>query len=145
MKNLIFVFGLLISTLLNSSTAFATTQFDDDDDDKNTISNVFSTLMQAEKVAEKLDMLLVASDEPVTTGLFLFMLQSKSKEALKLQLFDDQNEPVGNNLFSVVQGKNYNSLNVNSLNDGVYTVKFLDNNGKELTANLTVQHGSITQ
>lgn len=145
MKNLIFVFGLLISTLLNSSTAFATTQFDDDDDDKNTISNVFSTLMQAEKVAEKLDMLLVASDEPVTTGLFLFMLQSKSKEALKLQLFDDQNEPVGNNLFSVVQGKNYNSLNVNSLNDGVYTVKFLDNNGKELTANLTVQHGKITQ
>jgi hypothetical protein len=145
MKNLIFVFGLLISTLLTSSTAFATTQFDDDDDDKTTIGNVFSTLMQAEKVAEKLDMLLVASDEPVTTGLFLFMLQSKSKEALKLQLFDDQNEPVGNNLFSVVQGKNYNSLNVNSLNDGVYTVKFLDNNGKELTANLTVQHGTITQ
>jgi hypothetical protein len=145
MKNLIFVFALLISTLLNSNTAFATTQFDDDDDDKNTISNVFSTLMQAEKVAEKLDMLLVASDEPVTTGLFLFMLQSKSKEALKLQLFDDQNEPVGNNLFSVSQGKNYNSLNVNSLNDGVYTVKFLDNNGKELTSTLTIQHGIITQ
>jgi hypothetical protein len=143
MKNLAFIFGIMVAVLLNSNTVLAATSFDDDDD-KTTVSSVFNTLMQAEKVAEKLDMQLVASEEPVTTGVFLFMLKSKSKEQLKLRLLDDQNEPVGNNLFSVLEGKNYNSLNVNSLNDGVYTVQFQDNEGKELTTTLTVQHGSIT-
>jgi hypothetical protein len=142
MKNLAFIFGIMVAVLINSNTASAATSFDDDDD-KTTVSSVFNTLMQAEKVAEKLDMQLVASEEPVTTGVFLFMLKSKSKEQLKLRLLDDQNEPVGNNLFSVLEGKNYNSLNVNSLNDGVYTVQFQDNEGKELTTTLTVQHGSI--
>ena len=144
MKNLVFIFGIMVAVLLNSNTVSAATSFDDDDDDKTTVSNVFNTLMQAEKIAEKLDMQLVASEEPVTTGLFLFMLKSKSKEQLKLRLLDDQNEPVGNNLFSVSEGKNYNSLNVNSLNDGVYTVQFQDNEGKELTATLTIQHGAIS-
>lgn len=143
MKNLAFIFGIMVAVLLNSNTVLAATSFDDDDD-KTTLSSVFNTLMQAEKVAEKLDMQLVASEEPVTTGVFLFMLKSKSKEQLKLRLLDDQNEPVGNNLFSVLEGKNYNSLNVNALNDGVYTVQFQDNEGKELTTTLTIQHGSIT-
>ena len=143
MKNLAFIFGIMVAVLLNSNTVLAATSFDDDDD-KTTLSSVFNTFMQAEKVAEKLDMQLVASEEPVTTGVFLFMLKSKSKEQLKLRLLDDQNEPVGNNLFSVLEGKNYNSLNVNALNDGVYTVQFQDNEGKELTTTLTIQHGSIT-
>lgn len=143
MKKLSFVFGTLALMFFCNTQSLLASNLDDDDDDKKTINTVFTTFMQAEKVAERLDMMLIASEEPVTNGVFLFMLQSKAKEALKLQLFDDQSEPVGNNMFKVLEGKNYNGLDVTALNDGVYTVKFQSNEGKELSTVLTVQHGVV--
>jgi hypothetical protein len=143
MKKLSFVFGTLALMFFCNTQSLLASNLDDDDDDKKTINTVFTTFMQAEKVAERLDMMLIASEAPVTNGVFLFMLQSKAKEALKLQLFDDQSEPVGNNMFKVLEGKNYNGLDVTALNDGVYTVKFQSNEGKELSTVLTVQHGVV--
>lgn len=108
------------------------------EDDKVLVTTIKTTLMNAEKVANMLNVNLVSED--VASDVFIFNIDSEEYQKLKMELFDEEGyEIVGTNEFIVSEGNNYKGLNIKSLEDGTYIFKLTNEEGKELTKTFKVE------
>lgn len=110
----------------------------DDDDDTQTVTKVFTTLMVAERVAQALDIQLSASTDEVDNDVFVFNLTSSEQRDLAVRLFDEEGSEVGENAFKVEKGTNLRQLNMETLQDGTYELRFSDKDGKEFNKEVIV-------
>lgn len=100
------------------------------EDDKQVVTTIFTTLSAAEKVSKMLDIEMVASDDPVADDVFVFALKSKQEKDITLKMFDEEGyELAAHRVMEVVEGNNYNALNVESLSDGTYIFQLTDAEG----------------
>jgi len=153
MRNLTTLLLLLVGTVFTSNNAFAAPSGaktvtivlvvadDDDDDDQVVFSTMYASMMKAEKIANILQVELAVSKDKIADDVFVFALKSSDQKDLAIKLIDEEGTEVGENLFSVEQGANYRTVNVSSLNDGVYTFRLIDRNGAEISEEFTVERG----
>jgi hypothetical protein len=110
-----------------------------DDADAQTIVDMNTAFMSAEKEAQLLDVSFTMSDEPVENGMFIFGIETKDAKNLTLEMHDEEGfAMVANNKFNVTEGNNYKALNVESLEAGSYNFRLKDDAGKELNRVVTV-------
>lgn len=109
------------------------------DDDAQVSQTIYTSLMAAEKVAQLLNIEMIAQDE-VNDDVFVFSLKSEEQKQLTLKMFDEEGyELAAHRELSVEDGENYRALNVQSLEDGNYTFQLTDENGAELKKTVTVK------
>lgn len=107
--------------------------------DAAAIANINSSLMGAEKEAQLLDVKFSMSEEPVENGIFVFGIETNEQKDLTLQLYDEEGfQLAAHNQIAVNEGNNYKALNVNSLDNGSYTFRLTDAEGKELSRSVTI-------
>lgn len=112
----------------------------DNEDDAAIVGNIYSSAMTAEKEAKALDVSFSAAEEVVENGLFVFSVNSSIEKELELEMFDEEGFTMAaNNKIALTQGENYRALNVESLDDGTYTFRLKDAEGKELTRKITIK------
>lgn len=112
---------------------------EDGEDDQQVIQTIYTSLMSAEKVAQVLNIEMVAQDE-VNDDVFVFSLKSEEQKELTMKMFDEEGyELAAHRVLKVEDGENYRALNVNSLEDGTYTFQLTDENGAELKKKVTVK------
>jgi len=103
------------------------------------VMNINQTLMGAEKEAQVLDVNFTMSDKPVENGMFIFGIETPDSKNLTLEMYDEEGFAlVANNKFDINKGNNYKALNVNSLENGTYTFRIKDDNGRELNRTVEV-------
>jgi hypothetical protein len=111
---------------------------DSEDDDQQTVTTIYTSLMAAEKIAQVLDIEMVAQDE-VSDDVFVFALKSEEQKNLTMKMFDEEGyELAAHRQFEVENGNNYNALNVQSLEDGTYKFQLTDESGAEKTTTVTI-------
>jgi outer membrane lipoprotein-sorting protein len=111
----------------------------ENDDDQQVIETIYTSLMAAEKVAQVLNIEMVAQEE-VNDDVFVFSLKSEEQKELTMKMFDEEGyELAAHRVLKVEDGENYRALNVNSLEDGTYTFQLTDENGAELKKKVTVK------
>lgn len=115
-----------------------------DDDDKQTITTVFTTLTAAEKIAKALDVELIASDEAINDDMFVFAVKSGDQKALIMRVFDEEGAEVAANGVQITEGLNGRTLNVNTLNDGTYTFKLMGENNTEVSREIVIDRGRVS-
>lgn len=114
----------------------------DEGDDQKVVTTIYTSMASAEKVAKALDIEMVASDDPVE-DVFVFALKSQEQKDLTLKMFDEEGyELAAHRVMEVVEGNNYNALNVESLNDGTYIFELTDAEGAVYTREVIVEKGS---
>lgn len=128
----------------HGSYIFVVMEDDDDDDDQQTLTSIFSTFMNAERVAKQLDAQFLMEEGPVNTDVFVFGLKAKSIEELEMEMFDEEGIAVADNMLKVIEGTNYRALDVSSIPDGTYTFKLKNAEGAELTQSVIIERGKIT-
>ena len=107
------------------------------DDEQELVTSIITTLQQAEKVSQILDIELL-HDEMVE-DIYIFNIRSTEEKNLTIQLFDEEGfDIVGHNELDVYNGNNYRVLNVESLRDGTYIFKISDQNGDEYLKRIEV-------
>lgn len=112
---------------------------EDGEDDQQVIQTIYTSLMSAEKVAQVLNIEMIAQDE-VNDDVFVFSLKSEEQKELTMKMFDEEGyELAAHRVLKVEDGENYRALNVNSLEDGTYTFQLTDENGAELNKKVTVK------
>lgn len=110
----------------------------DNDDDMEVVKTIYTSLMTAEKVAKVLDVELIANDQ-VNDDVFVFALESEAQKDLTMKMFDEEGyEVTAHREFGVEQGKNYNALNVKTMDEGTYLFQLTDREGKEKSMRITI-------
>ena len=110
----------------------------DDGDDQQIVATIYTSLMAAEKVAQILDIEMIAEDE-VNDDVFVFSLKSEEQKKLTMKMFDEEGyETVGHNTLQVEDGNNYNALNVKELQDGTYKFQLTDESGAVKEKTITI-------
>jgi hypothetical protein len=108
--------------------------------DAKAMMDVNAAFLSAEKEAQALDVNFSMADEPVDNGMFIFGIETKEAKQLKMEVFDEEGfAMVANNEFDITEGNNYKALNVRSLDNGTYTFRIKDDQGKELNRKMVVQ------
>jgi hypothetical protein len=108
-------------------------------EDAAALSNVQNSLMSADKEAQLLDVKFSMSEEPVDNGLFVFSIETEEQKDLTIQMYDEEGfQLAAHNQFQVNKGENYKALNVNSLENGSYTFRLTDKEGKELSRSVNI-------
>lgn len=118
---------------------------DDDDDDEATVTAIFTTLQNAEKIASMLKVELSASKDPITDNTFLFNLKSEGEKDLVMKILDEEGKEVGENEVITTTGSNYKHLNVEKLEDGTYKVRFTDNKGAEYEHEIVIKRAKQSE
>jgi len=109
--------------------------------DREEVVNLMRDFMAAENQAAQLEVTLLMSDEPVENGVFVFSIETPKKQALSLQMYDEEGfEMAANNKLDLKAGKNYKALNVKSLEEGAYLFLLKDDSGKELMRKIVIEH-----
>ena len=112
----------------------------DNGDDKQTVSTIYTTLMAAEKVASLMDVELVSADE-VNDDLFVFAIKSEEQMDVTMRLFDEEGyELAAHRDLELLDGNNYNALNVKSLSDGTYIFQLENSIGEQITKTIKIKH-----
>lgn len=114
----------------------------DEDDDANVLRQIYNTLVDAKQIAEELNVEILTDNESVEDA-FVFGVQSIKSDELITQILDDQGAPVGLNQMTIVQGKNFRSLDVSQLVDGDYSLVLKNKDGKEKTKKFTIQKSRV--
>ena len=110
------------------------------DADAQAMMDVNAAFLAAEKEAQALDVTFTMAEEPVDNGMFIFGIETQEAKKLKMEVFDEEGfAMVANNEFDITEGNNYKALNVQSLDNGTYTFRIKDNQGKELNRKMVVQ------
>ena len=109
----------------------------DDDDDAAILRQIYNTLVDAKQIAEELNVEILTDNESVEDA-FVFGVQSIKSDELITQILDDQGAPVGLNQMTIVQGKNFRSLDVSQLVDGDYSLVLKNKDGKEKIQKFTI-------
>jgi hypothetical protein len=111
----------------------------DNGDDKQVVTTIYTTLMAAEKVANLLNVELIADD--VQDDIFVFAVKSQEQMDITMKMFDEEGyELAAHRQLQINDGNNYNALNVTSLEDGTYIFKLTDGKGNEITKEVTIKH-----
>jgi Golgi nucleoside diphosphatase len=114
----------------------------DEEDDANVLRQIYNTLVDAKQIAEELNVEILTDNENVEDA-FVFGVQSIKSDELITQILDDQGAPVGLNQMTIVQGKNFRSLDVSQLVDGDYSLVLKNKDGKEKTKKFTIQKSRV--
>ena len=114
----------------------------DEDDDANVLRQIYNTLVDAKQIAEELNVEILTDNESVEDA-FVFGVQSIKSDELITQILDDQGAPVGLNQMTIVQGKNFRSLDVSQLVDGDYALVLKNKDGKEKTKKFTIHKSKV--
>lgn len=145
MKTLVLLLAMIVSfqtsyaAPTNGDKMVAVILLMDNGDDQEIITTLYTTLMAAEKVAQILNIELVAQDE-VNDDVFVFSLKSEEQKKLTMKMFDEEGyELAANRVLQVQDGNNYNALNVKSLEDGTYKFQLTDESGAEKTQTVTIK------
>jgi hypothetical protein len=109
------------------------------DNDADAVTNIQRSLMGAEKEKQTLAVDFTCSDEPAKTY-FSFNIKSQDQKDLTFDVFDEEGYEVGQNTLQIHSGNNYKGLNVKSLENGDYIIRFKDEFGAELTRQFTVEN-----
>lgn len=108
-------------------------------EDQQIIQTIYTTLVAAEKVANVLDIEMVAQDE-VNDDVFVFSLKSEEQKDLTMKLFDEEGyQLAAHRVLEVNEGNSYRALNVESLKDGTYMFNLTDQNGAEMSRKITIK------
>lgn len=111
--------------------AFAFQTNDEDIEDQEIFMEVYTTLMAVEKIASLVDVKLTVMSDEVKDDVFIFSIKTQSQKDLAIKLIDEEGLEVGNNLFTIVAGSNYRTINTSSLRDGTYVFRLTDAEGNE--------------
>lgn len=107
--------------------------------DEDQVTQIYRSLISAEKEVMQLDVNFVASNE-AEKGFFVFKMESSDQKNLTLELYDEEGfELAGSNTLSILEGNNYRALNVTSLDNGSYILKLSDESGAELQHQFSVK------
>lgn len=118
-----------IATLLNSEDA-----------DANAIMKLNQLFMGAEREAQLLDVNFIMSDKPLKTSLFVFGIETEYSKNLRLEVFYEESYAiVANCTFAIESGNNFNAVDLSVLDNGSYTFRLKDNDGKELNRYFTIK------
>lgn len=109
-------------------------------EDVQTMVTIFNTFITAEKSEEKLNLSFEMSDEPVESGVFLFLINTEENQDLAFQMYDEEGfELAADNQLSVKEGANYKALNVKALDNGTYLFRLKNAEGQELVRKVEIQ------
>ena len=112
----------------------------DEGDDRKVVTTIFTSAMAAEKVAKVLDIEMIASDDPVADDVYVFALKSPEQKNMAMQMFDEEGYSLAaHRELSVSEGNNYGALNVQTMDDGTYIIKFSNEDGEEHTRRVTIK------
>lgn len=114
-----------------------------DDDDKQTLSNIFSTLVNAEKIQKELNVELLSDEGPITGDVYVFGMKAESVEDLTFTMTDDEGNQVADNLVKLFVGKNYRALDVSGMHDGTYTIMVKNKANETKSKEIIIERGKI--
>lgn len=108
--------------------------------DANAIMNINQSLMGAEREAQLLDVNFTISDEPLKTSLLVFGIETEYSNNLTLEMFNEESYAmVTNCTFHIEPGNNFNAVDLSILDNGNYIFRLKDNEGKELSRQITIK------
>ncbi|WP_052595082.1 tetratricopeptide repeat protein [Aureispira sp. CCB-QB1] len=81
------------------------------------------------------------SHDPIENGRFVFSVETKTAKILTLIIFNQKDNTIVRLCnFQITEGYNYKVMNVNDLENGIYTFKLLDDDNQELNRELNIRH-----
>ena len=109
------------------------------DNDEDAVTSIQRNLMGAEKEAQTLAVDFSCSDE-AAKSYFSFNIKSEDTKDLIFEVYDEEGYEVGQNTLNITAGNNYKGLNVKSLQNGTYIIRFKDETGAEMSQTFTVEN-----
>ena len=96
--------------------------------------------MGAEREAQLLDVNFTISDKPLKTSLLVFGIETEYPNNLTLEMFNEESYVMVTNCsFHIEPGNNFNAVDLSILDNGNYTFRLKDNEGKELNRQITIK------
>jgi hypothetical protein len=110
-------------------------------EDVRQVVGIFNTLLAAQNESSKLNLKLTMSDTPVEDGVFVFAIESDSKQDIQFEMFDEEGfELAAQNMLTLDKGANYKALNVRGLNGGSYLFRLQNTDGQSMSQKVIIQN-----
>jgi hypothetical protein len=108
--------------------------------ERQQILTLMNTMLMAEN-KQTLNVQFAMSDEPVDNGVFVFTVESPSKQQLAFQMYDEEGFMLAaNNQLQLSKGPNYKALNVSELSNGQYIFRLRNEDGQELFRKVIIEN-----
>ncbi|MFK7799685.1 MAG: hypothetical protein AB8E82_19685 [Aureispira sp.] len=104
------------------------------------LMNINETLLGAERESKILPINFVMPDEPVTSGILIFGLESETAETLTLEILKkEEYTMVLDCTFEVAAGSSYKVVDLGVLENGTYSFRLKNKQEAELTRIITIK------